>query len=152
MVRDSDRTGSVSPARVAKAPRGDFALFDEAAKEISNNVVYENKREDKSTWPPDWDDRSRDEQNVIMGATEQRLALQHAINQEAALLGMQQNQTTSQMANLDRQMGAMNQQMSQLTGMGQDPLQGVPNRNTPYWKAMYGQLGMGGQFLGKGGK
>ncbi len=31
-----------------------------------------------------------------------------------------------------------------------DPPQGIP-RNKPYWEAMYGNLGMGGQFF-KGGK
>jgi hypothetical protein len=45
----------------------------------------------------------------------------------------------------------MDQQMRQITGMGQDPLSGVPNRNVPYWQAMYGNLGMGGGHL-KGGK
>ena len=88
----------------------------------------------------------------------QEAALNHAFDLEITTLGMKQSGMAAQQQALmnqqmqaQQQMGNLDDYMKQVMGIGEDPLQGVPDRTVPYWKAMYGNLGMGGGHF-RGGK
>lgn len=73
-------------------------------------------------------------------------AINQAAMQRTALAAQQMSQA---------QMNALAHGMQQELGflIGQDPLQGIPQPTTPYWKRMYGELGkMGGPYYPKTGK
>lgn len=92
-------------------------------------------------WQVPFEERSPTEQQIIINAAQQRMAIQHSMNQEAAMLGMQNSGATSQ------------QMANQLSGI-MEPLQGI-SRDRPYWESMYGMLGQAGRpFLpsGRSGK
>lgn len=78
-------------------------------------------------------------------AKAQRTELQKVLDKRAEVRGllnqqyaqMQQQQMTQQQADAIRH--SLDKEMAMITGMGQDPMQGIAN--TPYWQQQFGEIG-----------
>jgi len=67
-----------------------------------------------------------------------RTSTEIAALQQAAL-GQLQQQEQMTMQQADALRHSMNQELAMITGLGQDPLQGIAN--TPYWQQQFGEIG-----------